>query len=69
MEPDTSPKLLFTVKAAAKRLSLSRAQLYRLIEQGDLDAVLIGRSRRISQSQLDAFIARLEQSKRLTVIH
>ena len=50
----------FTVEEAAELLGLSRAQLYRLIDRGDLKSVTIGRSRRITRNQLDQFIEVLE---------
>lgn len=53
-------KLVYTVEEAAELLSLSRAQLYRLIEVGDLPSIKIGRARRVSADQLHVFIRRLE---------
>ncbi len=56
-------QLLYSIPDAAVLLSISRAQIYRLIDKGELDSVLIGRSRRISDAQLAAFVDRLEQSR------
>jgi len=53
-------KMAYTVEEAAELLSLSRAHLYRLIDLGELDAVRIGRSRRITARQLDEFLLRQE---------
>jgi len=61
-------KFLYTIEECAELLSLSRSQLYRLADQGDLDSVKIGKSRRVTYMQLDAFVMRLEQSKRFPVI-
>ncbi len=61
-------KLLFTLEEAEEILSLSRSQLYRLADQGDLATVSIGRSRRISREQLISFVESLEQSPKLRVI-
>lgn len=53
-------KLAYTVEEAGELLSLSRAHMYRLLESGELGSILIGRCRRITQSQLAAFISRKE---------
>lgn len=60
MGAEVNTKLAYTVEEAADLLSLSRAHLYRLIDTCELGSVTIGRSRRITHSQLDAFLARLE---------
>lgn len=54
-------KLAYTVEEVAGLLSLSRAQVYRLIEAGELSSLQIGKSRRVSSEQLIEFIGRLEQ--------
>lgn len=56
-----SQRVLYSVDQAATLLTISRAQLYRLIDKGELESVQIGRSRRISQDQLDRFVKGLEQ--------
>ncbi len=66
---DRRVRLLFKFEEAESILSLSRSQLYRLVDQGDLETVTIGRSRRISLGQLEAFVQRLENSPSLAVIH
>lgn len=53
-------QLLLTVAEAAERLRLSEPTLYRLINRGELHAVRIGRSRRISVRALEAFVTALE---------
>jgi excisionase family DNA binding protein len=53
-------KLAYTIEEAAKLLSLSRAHVYRLIDIQELGSITIGRSRRVTASQLRAFIERLE---------
>ena len=65
---NTSQKLAYTVKDAASLLSLSRAQIYRLMDQGDIKFVKIGRSRRITADQLDAFVALATNYGKLEVI-
>lgn len=52
--------MAYTVEEAAGLLSLSRANVYRLLDLGELDSVQIGRSRRVTAGQLEAFVRRLE---------
>ncbi len=47
---------LITVKAAAKRLSLSEGKVYQMAWRKELPAVYIGRSLRIPESALDELI-------------
>jgi excisionase family DNA binding protein len=54
-----APALLLTVAEAAQALRLSRAQLYNLVNRGDLQTVKIGNSRRVPLSALQAYIERL----------
>jgi len=54
-------KLAYTVEEAAELLSLSRAHVYRLLDLGQLGSVSIGRSRRITSTQLSEFLRSLEQ--------
>jgi len=49
---------LLTLKDVMTRLKLSRATIYRLIEQGELRPFKIGHSLRFEESDLAAFIAR-----------
>lgn len=49
-------KLAYTIEEAAELLSLSRAHVYRLLDQGDLNSISIGRCRRITYGQLVEFI-------------
>lgn len=60
MEVGSGPKLAYTVGEAAGLLSLSRAKLYRLIDTCEIGSVVIGRSRRITHSQLVKFLDGLE---------
>ena len=54
-------KLAYTVEEAAELLSVSRAHVYRLLDLQELASIYLGRSRRITVSQLAAFIKRSEQ--------
>ena len=53
-------KLAYTVEEVSDLISISRAQLYRLIDIGELSTIKIGRSRRITLDQLQAFLRCLE---------
>lgn len=55
-------KLAYTVEETAELLSLSRAHIYRLLDQKELDSIQIGRSRRITRKQLQEFLESLEKS-------
>lgn len=39
-------------------LTVSRRTLYRLIQRGEITAILVGRARRIDRASVEAFIAR-----------
>lgn len=49
-------KLLLTVEEAAASLSIGRTFMYNLIKQGRLPAIHIGKSVRVQQADLEAFI-------------
>lgn len=51
---------MYTIEEAATLLSISRAQIYRLIDSCQLGSVTVGRSRRITLAQLTAFTRSLE---------
>lgn len=51
---------MMTVKAVSKRLCLSLAKVYALVQSGQIEAYRFGRSVRISEEQLNAY---LENSK------
>jgi excisionase family DNA binding protein len=60
--PWQASKLAYTVEEAAELLSLSRAHVYRLIELGDLQSVKIGKCRRVTCAQLEAYVSSVEQN-------
>ncbi len=47
-----------TVAEVAARLRVSSMTVYRLIKGGELPAVRVGRSYRLSEDDVDAFLAR-----------
>ena len=53
--------MLMTLQEASDALHISRWQLYKLINQGRLNSVKIGRRRFIHPDDLHAFVAELRQ--------
>ncbi len=62
-------KLAYTVEEAADLLSLSRAHMYRLMDIGQIGSISIGRSRRITLKQLQAFIEAAEGRANQPLLH
>jgi excisionase family DNA binding protein len=58
--PAASDRLLVTIADAASVLSVSRRQVYRLIGEGRLLSVRVGRRRLIPFAALEEFVQRLE---------
>lgn len=56
-------RVLFTVEEAARALGIGRTRMFELIQAGSVETVLIGRLRRIPVDALDAFVARLRESR------
>jgi excisionase family DNA binding protein len=57
---DAQP-LLLRPEQVATLLNISRATAYRLIALGEVPSIRVGRSRRTSRSQLEHYVAGLEQ--------
>jgi excisionase family DNA binding protein len=55
---------LYRVDDVAQQLRLGRATVYRLIARGVLPTVKIGRSRRVAEEDLRAFIEALRAEQR-----
>jgi len=53
----TSERGLLTVEEAARYLTLGRSMTYRLIQDGTLPSIRLGRCRRAPLQALDRFIA------------
>jgi excisionase family DNA binding protein len=53
--------ILFSPAQTAKMMSISRSKVYELINNGKLNSLRIGRSRRISNNQIQTFINNLEK--------
>lgn len=58
METST-PSQLYRITEVGARLALSRSSVYREIESGNLHALRIGKSLRISAEELSRYIAKL----------
>ena len=58
-EPSSDP-LLLTIEQAARRLSISRSMLYRLIQHSSLKVIRLGRAARISASSLEQWVREQE---------
>lgn len=54
--------MAYTIEEAADLLSHSRAQIYRLIDYGEVQSVKIGKCRRVTYAQLQAYVMKLEQN-------
>ncbi len=60
LDPCPVEPLLLRPDEVARRLSISRAAVYRLIANGTIPSVRLGGSRRVSQTQLAQFVKCLE---------
>jgi excisionase family DNA binding protein len=55
-------QILMTVEEAAKALSVGRTQMFKLIADGSVSSVRIGRSRRVSVDAIREYARKLEDS-------
>jgi excisionase family DNA binding protein len=62
MESQVLPQL-HALGVVSARTSLSRSALYREIKSGNLRALKVGKSLRVSEDDLQAFIASLQEAK------
>lgn len=53
-------RLVYRVEEAAQILALSRSTIYELLASGELKGIKIGRSSRITASELDRYVADLD---------
>jgi excisionase family DNA binding protein len=49
-----------TIEEAADRIGICRSNLFKLIREGDVKSVKVGRLRRITPAALEDFIRRLD---------
>jgi excisionase family DNA binding protein len=57
----TGMPMLFNAVQVAKIMGVSKSQVYNLMNSGRLGSVSIGRSRRVTNNQMNEFIASLTQ--------
>jgi excisionase family DNA binding protein len=57
MAPRADTELLLRIDAAAERLAVSRATLYRMLQRGEIPTVRIGTAVRIPASALERWLA------------
>jgi len=60
-QTESQPRLLLTVEEAAERIGICRSNMFKLIRQGDVESVTIGRLRRVTPTALEDFVRRLSQ--------
>lgn len=53
--PHTS-ELLLTVEQAARKLNIGKSLMYKLIWDGDVISIMVGRFRRVSVAELERYI-------------
>lgn len=56
-------QLLLTVEQAAEQLGVSRTTVYGLIKDGRIEAVRVGRSRRVPNEALTAYVTSLREPR------
>jgi excisionase family DNA binding protein len=57
--PETTPRLVLSVEAAAELLSISRTRMFALIRAGELRSIRVGRLRRVPADALAEYVAQL----------
>ena len=55
----TKVPMLYTPQEVAEIMSISRSQVYNLMNSNQLDSVHIGRSRRLTMDQIHVFVGQL----------
>ena len=56
---ERGPRLLLTVEEAADRVGICRSNMFKLIRQGDVKSVQVGRLRRVTPAALEDFVRQL----------
>lgn len=55
-EPANPPKVLLTIREVMRRLKVSESTVYRLVNQGHIRIVHVGRSSRVPEDSLNSYI-------------
>lgn len=63
LPPERPPRLLLTVEEAAERIGICRSNMFKLIREGDVRSVKVGRLRRVTPAALEDFVERLSGEK------
>jgi len=50
--------VLYTVKEVAEMLKMHKQTVHNMVIKGDIESIKIGKMRRITQEQLDRFLAK-----------
>ena len=58
-EPERLSRLLLTVEEAADRIGICRSNMFKLIRQGDVKSVKVGRLRRVTPAALEDYVRQL----------
>lgn len=58
-----TPRLMLTIPEAARRLSIGRSFIYRLIVAGELETVQLGRLRRVPFDCLVEYVERMRREQ------
>jgi excisionase family DNA binding protein len=53
------PRLLLTVEEAAQRIGICRSNMFKLIREGEVRSVKVGRLRRVTPAALEDFVRQL----------
>ena len=61
------PRLLLTVEEAADRIGICRSNMFKLIRQGDVKSVKVGRLRRVTPDALEDFVRQLSSVTNSTI--
>lgn len=56
--------ILLRVEDAARRLGIARTLMFRLIKDGEIESVRVGRLRRVPVTSLGAYVDRLRQAQK-----
>jgi len=56
---ETPRRLLLTVEEAAERIGICRSSMFKLIRQGKVESVKVGRLRRVTPAAVEDFVRRL----------
>lgn len=62
--PADMPRLLLDVKEAAEMIGICRSSMYKLIRQGEIESVKVGRLRKVEPSAVRDYVRRLANKER-----